>query len=1359
MTVENNGVQKDINVNKYYERDFNYMRYLDIDSYNIFSKVFLLWLSPLVSKGYKRRLEPSDIWYLRKGQEADTLNKRFWDVFNKIKSTSGNPNQILWEVSFVLFRAELGLAFMLHMVAVILRFAGPFLLNRLVTYLDEGADISGITELEAYGYAVALGVSQGLGTVFNSYSNYMAYSVALKSRSMLTSAVFDKVLSLDAEAKQETTQGQIVTLISSDAAFVVELTRRWNQTLSAPLILIAGSIYVYFFIGVATFAGLAILCVSVPVTMFLGKLQIGLQRNKLKFTDKRLSFAKEVLQGIKIIKFYAWEQPAVEKLEKLRERELSYLLKTSYLRAFMLPIALVIPNVASVMAFTVYLLTNDGITPAEAFTVVSLFVIIRSPFVTFPLAISTFTQAYVSFKRIATFLLLTTLPKDNLLQDTGKPSFGDIKSVKTETVLEMKNACFRWPKTQDQSTETKVKKENESNDLELKNELSGKEMKQPFELKDITFSVKKGELVVIVGRVGSGKSSLCSAILEEMPLVSAKTSISKDELIFKKVAYCEQQPFIINATVKANILFHRRLSEDFYKKTVRSSCLISDLQIFPAQDMTEIGERGVTLSGGQKSRISIARSIYSKRDNCEIYIFDDPLSAVDAEVSQKLFTQILSNDEESLLKDNTRILVTNQINILDKVDKIIVLERGKVVQIGSYHELLNQENSQLAQLVSEEKAKEKKEVGVDETEIKDVQPKEKKVSNDGEAFQKNVSEVLAKGKVTSIETRERGAIKWSVVKNYWLAGSYNSCTLSLLLIFLFFLCEANFLFIDSWLAIWTQEEDDDERLDISTFLGVFWLIVLVYLLFILIRSLTFVRFGVNASKNLYERLNQNVLKLPMSFFWKTPLGTIVNRLSQDTFNLDSILPNLWQWLIMTLVRVFGSLIFITYTSPVFAVVLIPVSLVYILMRNYYRSTSRELQRIEAITMSPLLNQLGESFHGVVTLRAFDQIELWNKEARLKIEHAHRARFAMEIAQIWLQERLEFLGAFIVLTAGLSLLISTTFTEVAAGLAGLSLSQALNITINLSFSVVMATQLEARLNAVERILEYSDLPTEELDTDANIKDDKRSTWPDKGKLELQNVFFRYRDDLKPALADANLIVNAGESVGLVGRTGAGKSTIMVALFRLVDIFQGKILIDDVDISSVSKTKLRKAVTLIPQDPVLFVGTLRYNLDPFNKYSDEEVNEAISKSHLKEIVDNLQGGLSAQITENGANLSVGQRALVCLARALLRKSKIVLLDEATASVDSKTDSQIQETIRNAFKSKVTLIVIAHRLRTIIDSDKIVVLSEGKIVEVGHPHDLLQNKDSFFTELVSHTGNATETQLRSLAEQAHQMTVAKS
>eukprot|EP00924_Labyrinthula_sp_SR-Ha-C_P010690 maker-scaffold_49-snap-gene-1.100-mRNA-1 protein AED:0.02 eAED:0.02 QI:0/0.25/0.2/1/1/1/5/96/1383 len=1357
-------ITKAIDVNKYRERYVDYDAALDIESRGFISRLFLTWLNPVVANGYKRRLEPADLWYLSEDAEAKFLEDQFNTLFEKYKKEGIESKWILWKILYKSFRGELLFSFILHALYTLLRFLGPFFLQLLTSYIQGDTDEP---LWVAYMYGLGLGLSQVVSTILLTYSDFIWVSVGLKGRSMFSVAVFKQVMLLDNASKQKTSTGQMNTFLNTDVQTVLEMLRSLNRTLIAPFSLVGGLIYIYYYIGVATFAGVAVLAGFVPLSLYFGQLQLRAQRTKLGRTDSRIKYAKEVLQGIKIVKLYAWEIPVEKILKRLRDTELVSLLKIAYLRAFTVPVALIVPNIASVTSFTVYYLTHDSISPADAFTVVSLFQLIRSPFISIPIAIATFSQAIVSFKRIADFLYFPSLETNSKRPEDD------------EVVLEMKNANFQW---------ASAAKENADESAEIIDH-------QPFQLHNLNLQVKKGELVALIGRVAQGKSSFVSAVLEEMPLKSG--DIKKSDALLSSIGYCSQEAFIFNATVRENILFKKPYNKERYQQALKASCLESDLQIFPAGDLTEIGERGVTLSGGQKARVSIARAVYSQN---EFYIFDDPLAAVDPEVGNLLFNQVLNNGEESSLKGKTKILVTNQVQFLPKVDRIVILDAGRIVQCGTYEKLMEDDTGNLRKLledlVSQNQEKEGEEAHSTEakpqgsTDNLETERPVSQISHTSSEFEvaEETAKELEKGKLVSVEKRQRGGISWATVSAYGKSGTGGSLTLFIMLTCTFFLCEAVYLCIDSWLALFTQNDESnegDDGLAVSkqTFIGGYWGITLLYLALVFVRSFGFAKFGVEAAKNLYRSMVEQVLKFPMSFFWETPLGTVINRLGGDTDYIDDRLPFVWQWVIMTVVRVLGILAYFCVVAPIFSVVIVPVFVIYFGLREYYISTSREMQRIESISRSPVLNQLGESLSGVVTIRAFNIVRTWEELSKERIDHTHRARFAFEISQLWLGMRLEFLGAFIIFFCAVAMIITAENGQIQPGLAGLSLSLALNITINLNLGMRMSTQVEAYMNAVERVQEYSQLPIEQLGNDDETKKEEGmsengdtdienktpplalSSWPENGRIVFNNVWLRYRENLEPALRDANMVIQSGETIGLVGRTGAGKSTIMMALFRIVDLMKGTVIIDGVDISKVSKTKLRSSLTLIPQDPVLFVGTLRENIDPFKLYSDEELNSAIERAHLIDTVNNLPNGLESEIAENGSNLSVGERALVCLARALIRRSKIVLLDEATASVDATTDLLIQETIRTEFRSKQdnskpTMIIIAHRLQTIIDSDKICFLNAGRVAEFEHPHKLLNAEEylpelqkSEFAAMVAEMGPESEEKLREIAQAAYE------
>jgi ABC-type multidrug transport system fused ATPase/permease subunit len=564
-----------------------------------------------------------------------------------------------------------------------------------------------------------------------------------------------------------------------------------------------------------------------------------------------------------------------------------------------------------------------------------------------------------------------------------------------------------------------------------------------------------------------------------------------------------------------------------------------------------------------------------------------------------------------------------------------------------------------------------------------------------------------------------------------LAGSGGSWIVAFLVISTFLLAEATFLSIDTWLALYSQQ-DPSTAMNESTFLYVYAGLTVAFFSVLLIRAGCYAAFTIRACRVLYAKLQSNIFLLPMSFFWSTPMGRLLNRLSKDTNDIDIFLPQMMQWLIMTMVRVVGILVIISYTVPVFMAAILPFLILYYFIREYYRVTSVSVQRIESVMRSPIYSHLGETLQGCSTLKAYGKQRPWLRVAEALLASNHRAFFAVEAVQSWLALRLELLGAGVVFVTALCVVA----TDAPPGLAGLALAYALNIIINLNMAVQMATQTESKMNAVERVVEYAELLNEEeIDAANGCKDlaDLPPGWPRTGKVEFENVSLQYRADLEPAVRDLSLTIPAGTKVGVCGKTGAGKSTIAAALLRVAPLSSGRVLIDGVDASTVKVGVLRTAVSSVPQDGLLWSASLRANIDPFKLYTDEQVWAAVDKAYLRKTVDSLPDGLNSMITEAGDNLSVGERQLVCICRAVLRHSKVVLLDEASANLDLALDELIQKTIRESFGPECTLLVISHRLDSVLNLDKILIMDNGTVAEFGPVAELLDKKDGMFASLV--------------------------
>ncbi|XP_066891023.1 multidrug resistance-associated protein 1-like isoform X6 [Kogia breviceps] len=831
-------------------------------------------------------------------------------------------------------------------------------------------------------------------------------------------------------------------------------------------------------------------------------------------------------------------------------------------------------------------------------------------------------------------------------------------------------------------------------------------------LKDLNIKIPEGALVAVIGQVGSGKSSLLSAVLGEMEKLKGVVQRKGS------VAYVSQQAWIQNCILQENILFGSVMQKQLYERVLEACALLPDLEQLPNGDQTEIGERGVNISGGQRHRVSLARAVYSGAD---IYLLDDPLSAVDVHVGKQLFEKVIGSS--GMLKNKTRILVTHNLTLLPLMDLIVVMESGRVAQMGTYQELLSKTKylTNLLQAFSEqEKAHALKRVSVinSRTVLKE------------QILEQNDRPLLDQGKQFSVgkEKVPVGGVKFSIILKYlqafgWLWVWLNVATY----------LGQNLVGIGQnlWLSAWAKEAKhmnnftEWKRIR-SNKLNIYGLLGLMQGLFVCSGAYVLTRGSLAASRTLHAQLLDNLLHLPLQFFETNPIGQIINRFTKDMFIIDMRFHYyLRTWVNCTL-DVIGTVLVIVGALPFFILGIIPLVFLYFTIQRYYVASSQQIRRLAGASRSLVLSHFSETLLGVSTIRAFGHEQRFIQQNKEVVNENLVCFYNNVISNRWLSVRLEFLGNLMVFFA--SLLAVLAGNSIDSAIVGLSISCALNITQSLNFWVRKACEIETNAVSIERVCEY-----ENMDKEAPWIMSKRppSQWPNKGIVEFVNYQARYRDDLGLALQDITFQTHGEEKIGIVGRTGAGKSTLSNCLFRIVERSGGKIIIDGIDISTIGLHDLRGKLNIIPQDPVLFSGTLQMNLDPLDKYSDGELWEVLELCHLKGFVQSLPKKLLHEISEGGENLSVGQRQLVCLARALLRKTKILILDEATASIDFETDNLVQTTIRKEF-SDCTILMIAHRLHSIIDSDRVLVLDSGRITQFETPQNLIHQKGLFFDML---------------------------
>ncbi|NXN11515.1 MRP1 protein, partial [Indicator maculatus] len=1307
-------------------------------SASFLSRITFWWITGLMIQGYRRPLEAKDLWSLNKEDTSEEVVPglaRNWakewaktkrQPLNMVYSSKKPPNPSdsngdvteeaealiikpsqksseasLFKVLYKTFGPYFLMSFLFKAAHDLLMFAGPGILKLLINFVNNKA----APNWQGYFYTGLLFVSACLQTLILHQYFHICFVTGMRVKTAIVGVIYRKALVITNSARKTSTVGEIVNLMSVDAQRFMDLATYINMIWSAPLQVILALYLLWQNLGPSVLAGVAVMILLVPINAVIAMKTKNYQVAQMKSKDNRIKLINEILNGIKVLKLYAWELAFREKVLEIRQKELKVLKKSAYLAAMATFTWVCAPFLVALSTFGVYVtIDKRNILDAQkAFVSLALFNILRFPLNMLPMVISSIVEASVSLKRLRVFLSHEELDPDGIIRSP---------ITEAEGCIAVKNATFSWAK----------------NDPPL--------------LNSINFTVPEGSLVAVVGQVGCGKSSLLSALLGEMD--------KREGCVVVKgtVAYVPQQAWVQNATLEDNIIFGREMNESRYKRVIEACALLSDIEILPSGDKTEIGEKGVNLSGGQKQRVSLARAVYC---NADVYLFDDPLSAVDAHVGKHIFEKVIG--PKGILKNKTRVLVTHAINYLPQTDTILVMSNGEISEMGSYQELLKQDGAFAEFLRTYANADQSTESSDTNTQSgKEGRPVEngvllneapgklmhsRQLSNSstysrdtGKSQHQSSTAELQKPlaeknswKLMEADTVKTGRVKAAV---YWEYMKSIGLFISFLSIFLFICNHVASLASNYWLSLWTDDpvingtqHYTNVRLSVYAALGISQgCAVFGYSMAVSIG-------GIFASRHLHLNLLHNVLRSPMSFFERTPSGNLVNRFSKEIDTIDSTIPPIIKMFMGSTFNVIGACIIILLVTPTAAVIIPPLGLVYLLVQRFYVATSRQLKRLESVSRSPVYSHFNETLLGVSVIRAFQEQKRFIKQNDMKVDENQKAYYPSIVANRWLAVRLEYVGNCIIFFAALFAVIARS--KLSAGLVGLSVSYLLQITAYLNWLVRMSSELETNIVAVERVKEYAET---EKEAEWSIEQTApASTWPEEGKVEFRGYGLRYREDLDLVLKNINVTISGGEKIGIVGRTGAGKSSLTLGLFRINEAAEGEIIIDGINIAKIGLHDLRFKITIIPQDPILFSGSLRMNLDPFDQHSDEDIWRSLELAHLKNFVSSLPDKLNHECAEGGENLSVGQRQLVCLARALLRKSKILVLDEATAAVDLETDQLIQSTIRSQFE-ECTVLTIAHRLNTIMDYKRVLVLDRGEVVECGSPDHLIQEKGIFYS-----------------------------
>ncbi|KAF2970611.1 hypothetical protein GQX73_g2991 [Xylaria multiplex] len=1309
----------------------------------IFSRLTFSWMTPMMKFGYKQFLTEEDLWGLSRDATTHATGDRFDKAWQYELAHRKKPS--LWIALFKAYGGPYLGASIFKVINDLSAFAQPQLLRYLISFVESWEKgVARQPAVKGATIAITMFLVATLQTTMIHQYFQLAFVTGMHIKSGLTSAIYKKSLKLSNEGRSSKTTGDIVNYMAVDAQRLQDLTQFAQQAWSAPFQIIICMVSLYQLVGWSMLSGIGVMLIMIPINGFIARFMKRLQKQQMKNKDSRSRLIAEIINNMKSIKLYAWSTAFMNKLNFVRnDMELKNLRKIGAGQAFANFTWSTTPFLVSCSTFAIFVWTHDiPLSVGIVFPALTLFNLLTFPLAVLPMVITSIIEATVAAQRLSEYLTAEDIQPDAVEIGPAAEERGDDSVV-------IRNGTFSWNRH-----ETKAV------------------------LKGIDFIARKGDLNCIVGRVGQGKSSLLQSILGDLWKIEGEVRINGT------VAYASQQPWIMNATVKENVIFGHRYDSNFYEKTVKACALLDDFAQLPDGDETVVGERGISLSGGQKARVALARAVYARAD---IYLLDDCLSAVDSHVARHIVENVLG--PRGLLNSKCRILATNAIAVLSDADFICQLKEGEIVESGTFRQLMAMKGG-IAELIkgsgqdsgpsssvasssgtgpdgfgSETSTYIEPDAHQDKEEIEEAQERLAELApikigssssaqnrRDSMATLRRASAASFKGprgklgdeEDPSAKTRqtkehqEQGKVKWDVYLEY--AKTSNLVAVGVYLLTLI-AAQTGQIGGSIWLKSWAERNSAaGGNPDVAKYLGIYFAFGVGSAALTVVQTLILWIFcSIEASRKLHERMATAIFRAPMSFFDTTPAGRILNRFSSDIYRLDEILARTFNMLFVNFARSAFTLILISVGTPAFVALIVPVGVVYYWVQRYYLRTSRELKRLDSVSRSPMYAHFQESLGGISTIRAYRQQERFEQENEYRVDSNLRAYFPSISANRWLAVRLEFLGAVIILgAAGFSIASVTNNSGLTSGMVGLIMSYGLQITTSLNWIVRQTVEVETNIVSVERILEYARLPSEAPEIIPRHR--PPVAWPANGAVEFRNYSARYREGLDLVLKNINLDIKSHEKIGVVGRTGAGKSSLTLALFRLIEADTGHIGIDGLNTSTIGLLDLRRRLAIIPQDAALFEGTIRDNLDPGHVHDDTELWSVLDHARLKEHVANMEGGLGAKIHEGGSNLSAGQRQLISLARAMLTPSNILVLDEATAAVDVETDAMLQTTLRSDMFSHRTIITVAHRINTILDSDRVVVLDKGEVVEFDTPQALIKKKGIFYG-LVKQSGLDTE------------------
>lgn len=1279
------------------------------EGYNFFGKWSFSYMDEMIKRGYRRNLEFEEFPEVETEDKASLLSERILNQWNK--DIEKNPDKArLWWSTLKAFKYEVLLTAAINFFENIFITVQGYALGQILLWLQSPTRDDDANKNKGYYWTILLSICVLVHSVVHHAVFHTSMRLGMQLRVGFISVIYRKALQLS--TKNTSSTGLIVNMVSNDVQRFEEAAVFFHYIWISPIQLAVVTYLIYLEISWACFAAVGVLILMIPIQSYLASIFKNFRERMLVFRDDRIKSISDMLAGIMVVKLYAWEFPFMDKVRGLRNRELHFTLLSNNLRAMNESIYFFTPALIGLLGFGVFFAIEKDFNPSNIFATLTYIAGVRlnmSNF--FPKGLQFASEATVSFERIEEFLRL-----EDLKRSTKDLEAEELKQGK---VMSLKDCTFEW------IDNTPV-------------------------LSNLTLDFTRPSLTVLCGPVGGGKSSLLNALMGELPAVTGTYRISPDA----KIAYASQIPWITAGTIKENILFGLPYDEQKLKDTIEATSMIRDISLFEYGIDTIIGERGVSLSGGQKARLSLARAVYADRD---IYLLDDPLSAVDTKVARHLFEKCI----KGILKNKTVILITHQLQFIPDCERIAVLERGTMTALGDW-ELISKTDSKFCKTLvefNEHDNDEEVETDIDspmsdtEYDIDEVlkrsapasillDPDVKNTTEKVEITSDPIKEELEKDENDSIfEDVNEAESDEDEVENKQVFGAdevVQEGSVGLRIYLEFFRMGSNYLYIgimvmmlivgevtndaaSYWLSHWTQLPDDRKYQNRN--LWIYFSLVIVTIVIAIIRALCFFYMCLASTRAIFNQMLAKVFMTGMHFFHVNPHGRIMNRFSKDLGLLDETLPLTFFDVMQETFMIIGVIVISAIAIPPF-LVFVPFLLYgLVLFRNFFIPTSRQIKRFESITRSPVYSAVPSTLEGLSTIRAFEASETFKKKFLFLQDENTRMYFQFLSCSRWLGFRLDaWCSIFVIAVAFCVIALRNSLSFVNPAKVGLILTYLIQLTGSLQWAARQSAEIENYMVNVERALEYTKLESEEEMNHCNpVVVDPPKEWPQHGAIELKNVVLTYPGTRKPVLKNLNIQIPGGVRIGIVGRTGAGKSSMLQALFRLVEP-EGEVIIDDVVTSGTPLQTLRSRISIIPQEPFCFKGTMRFNIDPFGTVSDEELWTVLKVVSLDKSIEAMAGGLDAEVAENGSNMSVGERQLVCLARAMVRKSQIVVMDEATSNVDMNIDEIIQNSIKGGVFGDATVLTIAHRLQTVAEYDFIIVMEAGQIIEVGNPWELL-------------------------------------